>query len=86
MTPTGFAAALQAQLPPPLQRRFSSVEAVPQCQQHQVDVSPEGGTLVLFDSVTVPHEVRTTTAGERIAIAGWFHEEQQEFPDWYEGG
>jgi len=48
-----------------------------------VDVVPKGGRLVLFDSVTVPHEVLEVTQGTRLAIAGWFHEPQQEFPDWY---
>ena len=37
-------------------------------------VSPEGGTLVLFDSVAVPHEVLTTRS-ERYAVNGWFHEQ-----------
>lgn len=48
-----------------------------------VDVVPTGGTLVLFDSVTVPHEVLEVTKGTRLAVAGWFHEPQQEFPKWY---
>jgi len=48
-----------------------------------VDILPTGGTLVLFDSVAVPHEVLEVTQGTRLAIAGWFHEQQQEFPDWY---
>ena len=48
-----------------------------------VDVVPKGGTLVLFDSVTVPHEVLEVTKGTRLAIAGWFHEGQQDFPEWY---
>ena len=48
-----------------------------------VDVVPAGGTLVLFDSVTVPHEVLEVTKGTRLAIAGWYHETQQDFPEWY---
>ena len=38
------------------------------------DVAPEGGTLVLFDSVSVPHEVMPTLRRERFACSGWFHE------------
>jgi hypothetical protein len=36
-------------------------------------VSPEGGTLVLFDSKTVEHEVLATNR-ERLAVVGWFME------------
>ena len=35
---------------------------------------PEGGTLVLFDSVSLPHEVMPTVGRERFALSGWFHE------------
>ena len=45
---------------------------------------PIGGTLAIFDAVTVPHEVLPTRAGERIAMAGWFHEAQRPFPDWFD--
>jgi Rps23 Pro-64 3,4-dihydroxylase Tpa1-like proline 4-hydroxylase len=38
-----------------------------------------GGSLVLFDSVSLPHEVLSTLQGERLAIAGWFHEDQLSF-------
>lgn len=38
------------------------------------DIAPEGGTLVLFDSVSVPHEVLATKVRERLAVVGWFHE------------
>ena len=38
------------------------------------DVTPEAGTLVLFDSVSVSHEVMPTTRRERFACSGWFHE------------
>lgn len=37
-----------------------------------VDVAPRAGTLVLFDSARVPHEVLDTSA-ERLAVAGWFN-------------
>lgn len=38
------------------------------------DIPPEGGTLVLFDSVSLPHEVMPTVGRERFACSGWFHE------------
>ena len=38
------------------------------------DVAPEAGTLVLFDSVSLPHEVLPTKRRERFACSGWFHE------------
>ena len=40
-------------------------------------VEPNGGTLVLFDSVSLPHEVLATRQRERWATSGWFHEDQQ---------
>mmetsp|Transcript_882 Transcript_882/g.2985 ORF Transcript_882/g.2985 Transcript_882/m.2985 type:complete len:281 (-) Transcript_882:95-937(-) len=41
----------------------------------RLDVEPRAGTLVLFDSVAVPHEVLTVTSdGPRLAATGWFHE------------
>ena len=45
-------------------------------------VPPLGGTLLLFDSVSVPHEVLATTKGVRWAMAGWLHEESQGVPEW----
>lgn len=45
------------------------------------DVSPQFGSLVLFDSVSVPHEVTLVKNGTRAALAGWFHEETQPFPE-----
>lgn len=39
-----------------------------------LDVPPEGGTLVLFDSAKVPHEVLDTNS-ERLAIVGWYNRE-----------
>lgn len=41
------------------------------------DVDPLGGTLVLFDSVLLPHEVLATNTKTRWASSGWFHEDQQ---------
>ena len=39
------------------------------------DVLPQAGTLVLFDSVAVPHEVLPTRGRPRYAISGWYHEQ-----------
>ena len=83
LAPEAFAAALRALLAPPLAARFSGVEAVPHPRQQTVSVVPRGGSLVLFDSVAVPHRVLPTAAGERIALAGWLHEEQQACPEWF---
>jgi len=48
-----------------------------------MQILPRGGTLVLFDSATVPHEVTPVALQEsRVALAGWFHEAQQPFPPW----
>ena len=44
-------------------------------------VCPTRGSLVLFDSVTVPHQVEVIKQGTRTALAGWFHEETQAFPE-----
>jgi SM-20-related protein len=37
-----------------------------------LDVAPKGGTLVLFHSDQVPHEVLDTES-ERVAIVGWYN-------------
>ena len=43
-----------------------------------LDVTPAAGTLVLFDSVTLPHLVlEVTGTRQRIAATGWFHEDSQ---------
>ncbi|KAG8469289.1 hypothetical protein KFE25_007807 [Diacronema lutheri] len=39
-----------------------------------LDVAPAGGTLVIFDSVALPHEVLPTIGRERWACSGWLHE------------
>lgn len=81
LEPVDFASALALQLNVDHQSRFVGVEDIRACQI--VDVIPKGGTLVLFDSATVPHEVLETQQGNRMAIAGWYHEPQQDFPEWY---
>lgn len=45
-----------------------------------MEVDPIGGTLVLFDSVSLPHEVLAPLWKTRWATSGWFHEDQQEVP------
>ena len=43
-----------------------------------LDIPPIGGTLVVFDSVSLPHLVREVTGKrQRIAATGWFHEDSQ---------
>jgi len=37
------------------------------------DIAPQAGTLVLFDSVSLPHEVLATNR-LRYGLQGWFHE------------
>lgn len=51
-------------------------------QQYETvkDIPPLGGTLVIFDSVTLPHEVLPSIGKERWAISGWMHEDQQSIP------
>ncbi len=44
------------------------------------DICPRQGLLVVFDSVMLPHQVEVIKEGNRIALAGWFHEATQEFP------
>lgn len=39
-----------------------------------VDISPLRGSLVVFDSVKLPHQVQLIHSGTRLALAGWFHE------------
>jgi hypothetical protein len=80
LDPAEFASALASQLPASIRNSFISTEAT---HEQPMDISPTGGTLVMFDSVAIPHEVLLTTKGERLAMAGWFHELQQPFPEWY---
>jgi SM-20-related protein len=44
--------------------------------ESHVDVEPLGGTLVLFQSDLIPHEV-LDTGSERIAVVGWYHYQQK---------
>lgn len=45
------------------------------------DVAPTGGTMVVFDSVALPHKVLETMDRDRWAVSGWFHEAQQSIPE-----
>ena len=74
---------LAQQLPKELRGRFSSLDGVPD-GTHICDITANGGTLAVFDSVCLPHEVLPTTAGTRVAMAGWFHEPQRAFPAWFD--
>ena len=90
-----FSDALRQLLPAEKRERFSSVAlglaASAADGSHDssslelVEVRPAGGTLVLFDSVAVPHQVGLVQRGERLALAGWFHEPQQDPPEFWTG-
>ena len=49
-----------------------------------VDVEACDGTLLLFDSVCVPHEVLPMKAGMRLALGGWYHEPSRSYPSCYD--
>ena len=56
---------------------FGRQKSIPN-SAHSVDVLPEAGKLVLFDSVSLPHLVREVTGDRhRVAATGWFHEDSQ---------
>jgi len=49
-------------------------------EKYFIDVLPKAGTLVLFDSVSLPHLVREVTSSrQRIAATGGFHEDSDFF-------
>ena len=73
-----------------LAARFSRIEDIPAWERGENPAGtvsfvtpPTGKSLVLFDSVCLPHEVMLTTKGNRLALAGWMHEGQQEVPQWF---
>jgi SM-20-related protein len=41
-------------------------------EPNYVDIEPRGGTLVLFKSDKIPHEVLDTNS-ERVAVVGWYN-------------
>jgi len=59
--------AVTSLLPPPGDAGLDGGERVR-------DIVPKAGTLVMFDSVSLPHEVMLTNK-ERYGIQGWFHED-----------
>ena len=73
-----------------LAARFSRIEDIPAWERGENPAGtvsfvtpPTGKSLVLFDSVCLPHEVMLTIKGNRLALAGWMHEGQQEVPQWF---
>ena len=74
-----FIEAPKSKLGDLLQARGRSAERESPAAEDELlaDVTPIGGTLVLFDSVSLPHEVLATQDRERWATSGWFHEDQQ---------
>jgi hypothetical protein len=66
---------------PPHGRLSSNLIGVGNGEERVLDVAPTGGTLVVFDSVALPHEVLPSLTRERWAASGWFHERQQPAPD-----
>lgn len=55
-----------------LHRDGGGDECPPGVEPNFIDVDPLGGTLVLFKSEVVPHEVLDTNA-ERFALVGWYN-------------
>jgi Rps23 Pro-64 3,4-dihydroxylase Tpa1-like proline 4-hydroxylase len=45
--------------------------------ESSMDIAPLAATLVIFDSVTLPHEVLPSLYRPRWATSGWMHEDQQ---------
>jgi hypothetical protein len=68
--------SLAEMLPEELRACFSSTLVQDEGQQ-MVEVSPKGGTLVIFDSAVVPHRVTPVVEGDRIALFGFFAEDRQ---------
>jgi hypothetical protein len=58
-------------------KAYAGEGEIARIEEELQDVEPLGGTLVLFDSVSLPHEVLATKTKERWACSGWFHEDQQ---------
>ena len=58
--------------------RFSTPGELDARDYASLDIAPQAGRLVLFDSVAVPHEVLATRGQDaRFALSGWFHQDQQ---------
>ena len=74
-----------------LAARFFRIEDIPAWERGEIPAGtvsfvtpPTGKSLVLFDSVCLPHEVMLTVEGNRLALAGWMHETQQDVPKWFD--
>ncbi len=78
-----FVERLRGRLCEPFRDGFSGLTHR-HAQQRAIDIDAVGGTLVLFDSVCVPHRVLPVTAGHRLALGGWFHEPSQPYAAWYD--
>jgi Rps23 Pro-64 3,4-dihydroxylase Tpa1-like proline 4-hydroxylase len=62
---------------PPKSKISDWLAQSPGFDEQVLDVDPKAGTLVLFDSVALPHEVLATRRRDRWATSGWMHEDQQ---------
>uniref|UniRef100_A0A7S2HXP1 Prolyl 4-hydroxylase alpha subunit Fe(2+) 2OG dioxygenase domain-containing protein n=1 Tax=Haptolina brevifila TaxID=156173 RepID=A0A7S2HXP1_9EUKA len=69
--------SLREMLPSELRSGFSSTVCGSHPQHNLVEVSPKGGTLVIFESAVVPHEATPVIEGQRMALFGFFAEEKQ---------
>jgi len=67
--------SLLEMLPMELRAGFSSM-VDEHAMQQPVEVSPKGGTLVVFDTRSVPHEVDAVIAGQRLLLFGFFAEDR----------
>ena len=75
--------SLNEMLPAELRASFSSMTARDHRERRRlVEVVPRGGTLVVFDSVVLPHEVNAVLTGQRVYMGGFFAEERHVPPEW----
>jgi hypothetical protein len=77
-------------LNPEFARQFALLEERQEWDEGQLprgcrvqDINPTRASLVVFDSVVLPHQVEAVKKGRRIAVAGWMHEATQPFPEDY---
>jgi len=86
--PSSSSSPPQLFLQPEMAQHFSLLEDRPAWDRDEIpqgavveDINPVRGRLVVFDSLLVPHQVQVIKEGRRSALAGWFHEETQQFPE-----
>jgi len=84
-TPLLFLKKIHAKAFAPLEDRMGWDRGEIPRGSETVDILPLRGSLVIFDSVQLPHEVEIIKEGTRLALAGWFHEKTQEFPETFYG-